>query len=308
MLLSAIQQHKSAVIIHISPLLSLPSLPYPTPLGHHRVPGWAPCVKQQLPTHIHFTHDIYVDAAFSIDPSHSCPQVRSLHLHLHSFPANRFINTIFLDFVYRESMLVFLFLTCFTLYHKALASSTSLELTQIHCFSWLSNIPPHICTTSSLSIHSTYPKKTIILKYTCTPMLIAALFTITRTWKQPRYPSTDDVHIFKLACSIRNISIVHGESEVFPKTLLLNYGSQFSGENPNLGGMLTTTLFLRILPPMGRQRTLWALHPPKCFTLPTSVFLFGHLATLKKNQFNLTLAYSLTNFTILSLKIFSLLV
>ena len=26
---------------------------------------------------------------------------------------------------------------------------------------------------------------------TCTPMFIAALFTIARTWKQPRYPSTD---------------------------------------------------------------------------------------------------------------------
>ena len=152
------------------------------------------------------------------------------------------------------------------------------------------------------------PRENHSSKDTSTPGFTASLFTITRTWKQPRYPSTDDVHIFKLACSIRNISIVHGESEVFPKTLLLNYGSQFSGENPNLGGMLTTTLFLRILPPMGRQRTLWALHPPKCFTLPTSVFLFGHLATLKKNQFNLTLAYSLTNFTILSLKIFSLLV
>ena len=178
-----------------------------------------------------------------------------------------------------------------------------------------------MCTTSSLSIHSTYPKKTIILKDTCTPLFIAALFTITRTWKQPRCPSTDDVHIFKLACSIknisicsiRNISIVHGESEVFPKTLCLNYGLQISREQhePHLGRNAQTTLFLRILPPVGRQRTLWALHPPKCFTLPTSVFLFGHLATLKKNQFHLTLAYSLTNFTIfivLSLKIFSLLV
>ena len=26
----------------------------------------------------------------------------------------------------------------------------------------------------------------------CTPMFIAALFTIVRTWKQPRYPSADE--------------------------------------------------------------------------------------------------------------------
>ena len=29
-------------------------------------------------------------------------------------------------------------------------------------------------------------------KDTCTPMFIAALFTIARTWKQLRYPSTDE--------------------------------------------------------------------------------------------------------------------
>ena len=37
-----------------------------------------------------------------------------------------------------------------------------------------------------------YPEKTIIQKDTCTPMLIAALFTIARTWKQPKCPSTDE--------------------------------------------------------------------------------------------------------------------
>ena len=30
-----------------------------------------------------------------------------------------------------------------------------------------------------------YPEKTIIQKETCTTMFIAALFTVTRTWKQP---------------------------------------------------------------------------------------------------------------------------
>ena len=32
----------------------------------------------------------------------------------------------------------------------------------------------------------------IIQKDTYTPVFIAALFTIARTWKQPRCPSTDD--------------------------------------------------------------------------------------------------------------------
>ena len=32
----------------------------------------------------------------------------------------------------------------------------------------------------------------MILKDTCTPMFIAALFTIARTQKQPRCPSTDE--------------------------------------------------------------------------------------------------------------------
>ena len=36
-----------------------------------------------------------------------------------------------------------------------------------------------------------YPEKTIIQKDTCIPMFIAALFTIARSWKQPKCPSTD---------------------------------------------------------------------------------------------------------------------
>ena len=36
-----------------------------------------------------------------------------------------------------------------------------------------------------------YLDKTFIEKDTCTLMFIAALFTIARTWKQPKCPSTD---------------------------------------------------------------------------------------------------------------------
>ena len=37
-----------------------------------------------------------------------------------------------------------------------------------------------------------YPEKTVIQKDTCTPIFIAALFTIARTWRQPKCPSTEE--------------------------------------------------------------------------------------------------------------------
>ena len=37
-----------------------------------------------------------------------------------------------------------------------------------------------------------YPEKTIIPNDTCTPMFVAALFTIARSWKPPKCPSTDE--------------------------------------------------------------------------------------------------------------------
>ena len=37
-----------------------------------------------------------------------------------------------------------------------------------------------------------YPDKTIIQKDTCTTIFIAALFTIAKTWKQPKCPLTDE--------------------------------------------------------------------------------------------------------------------
>ena len=37
-----------------------------------------------------------------------------------------------------------------------------------------------------------YPEETKIGKDICNPLFIAALFTIARTWKQPRYSSTDE--------------------------------------------------------------------------------------------------------------------
>ena len=37
-----------------------------------------------------------------------------------------------------------------------------------------------------------YLDKTFLGKHTCTPMFVVALFTIAKTWKQPKCPLTDD--------------------------------------------------------------------------------------------------------------------
>jgi len=37
-----------------------------------------------------------------------------------------------------------------------------------------------------------YPEKTMTRKDTCTPMFIAALFSIAKTWKKPKYPSIEE--------------------------------------------------------------------------------------------------------------------
>ena len=49
--------------------------------------------------------------------------------------------------------------------------------------------PPYDPVITLLGI---YPKETRIEKDTCIPMFTAALFTIARTWDQPRCPSTDE--------------------------------------------------------------------------------------------------------------------
>ena len=49
--------------------------------------------------------------------------------------------------------------------------------------------PPYDPAISLLGI---YPEETKTEKDTCISFFIAALFTIARTWKQPRCPSTDE--------------------------------------------------------------------------------------------------------------------
>ena len=44
----------------------------------------------------------------------------------------------------------------------------------------------------AIPLLGTYPEETKIERDTCIPLFIAALFTIARTWKQPRCPSIDE--------------------------------------------------------------------------------------------------------------------
>ena len=156
MLISTIQQSESAVSIHISPLYWTSLPPHPIPLGHHRAPGWAPCVIQQLPTSYLFFTVVNICQCYSLGSSNPLfpllpPQVHSLHLHLHSFPANRFISTISLASIYMSWYIIFVFLLV-----TYLILNNRLQVHLPH-YNWLKFIPfygwviflcicvPHLC-------------------------------------------------------------------------------------------------------------------------------------------------------------------
>ena len=44
----------------------------------------------------------------------------------------------------------------------------------------------------AITLLGIYPEKTMTHKDTCTPMFTSALFTIAKTWKQPKCPSTEE--------------------------------------------------------------------------------------------------------------------
>ena len=78
--------------------------------------------------------------------------------------------------------------------------------TLVHCW-WECKLVPSLWKTvwrflrilkiklpfhSSVPLLGIYPEKTMTRKDTCTPMFIAALFSIAKTWKQPKCPPTEE--------------------------------------------------------------------------------------------------------------------
>ena len=60
-------------------------------------------------------------------------------------------------------------------------------------WSFLKKLKMELPYDPAIPLLGIYPEKIVIQKDTCTPipMFIAALFTIARSWKQPKCPSTD---------------------------------------------------------------------------------------------------------------------
>ena len=107
---------------------------------------------------------LYMFQCHSLKSSHLlspsfCTKVCSLCLPLSCCPANKFINTVFLDSIYRCwcTIFVFLFLTYFTLYNRLSAHSPHLNpLKCVPFYSWVTfhcvyvaHLYPYICRWTS---------------------------------------------------------------------------------------------------------------------------------------------------------------
>ena len=95
----------SYMYTYVPSFLNLSLTPHPTPLGH--LENWAELLvlHSSFPLAIHHTHgsvcaSMMLSRLIPPSPSPPCPQVCSRRLCLYFCPANRFINTIFLDSIY----------------------------------------------------------------------------------------------------------------------------------------------------------------------------------------------------------------
>ena len=57
---------------------------------------------------------------------------------------------------------------------------------------FLKKIKTELPYDPAIPLLGVYPEKPVIQKDTCTPTFTAALFTIVRSWKQPKCSSTDE--------------------------------------------------------------------------------------------------------------------
>ena len=61
-----------------------------------------------------------------------------------------------------------------------------------------------------------YPEKNLVRKHPCTPVFIAALFTIAKTWKQPKCPLIDEwIKKMGYICALEYYSAIK-KNEIMP--------------------------------------------------------------------------------------------
>ena len=160
MLVSAVQQRESVIIILYicSPSWASLSFPHPTLqiISEHQAEL---CVLYiSFPLAVCFAQEsVYMSVLpFPFIPrSPSSTVSMSPYLCFHSFPAKRFITTVLLDPIYMHycMIFVFLFLIYFTLYKRLQVRPPHHHWFKFIPFLWLSNIPLYIRSTTSWCIH-----------------------------------------------------------------------------------------------------------------------------------------------------------
>ena len=95
-----------------------------------------------------------------------------------------------------------------------------------HCFLWktiwrlLKKLKIELPYDPAIPFLGIYLENTLIWEDTCTPMFIAALFTIAKTWKQPKCPLTDE-WIKKMWCTcVRTHAHTHTHTHTHTGILL----------------------------------------------------------------------------------------
>ena len=86
-----------------------------------------------------------------------------------------------------------------TLLHRGWEECTLMQPLWRTVWRFLKKLKIELPHDPAISLLDIYLEKTIIWKDTCTPVFIAALFTIAKTWKQSKYPSTEK-WIKKMLC------------------------------------------------------------------------------------------------------------